>query len=89
MKQNLHKYDRALRIAGGTLLSSLAFWGPKKPWLLGFIAPVLSGVAGSCPLYSAFNLDTRNKDEKELANDYMPVQSDSERAMDHPIVGAV
>lgn len=28
------------------------------------------------------------KSEKELANDYFPVQSDSEKALDHPIVGA-
>lgn len=41
-------------------------------------------------LGSVFQLTRKKstKDERDLANEYFPVQSDSERAQDHPIVGA-
>lgn len=47
-----------------------------------FIASVI--ISG---LYQILKTKT-GKTEKELANDYFPVQSDSEKALDHPIVGA-
>jgi hypothetical protein len=88
MKKNIHRYERVARVAGGALLSSLAFIGPKKPWFLSFLIPVATGLVGTCPLYSALNISTRKKEE-DLANDYFPVQSSSERAAGHPLVGSV
>ncbi len=62
----------ALRLVGGGLFSLMFFWG----------------------LYSAikFKFKTRlkndvTKDVEEQANEYFPVQSPSERAAGHPLVG--
>ena len=87
MKKNIHDYERVFRFAGGAFLSSLAFWGPKNKGFLGFIIPMSTGLIGTCPLYSALGISTR-KDIKDRDNEYFPVQSVSERAAGHPIVGA-
>lgn len=88
MQKNIHPYERIARVAGGALLSSMAFWGPRKPWLLSFLIPVATGLAGKCPVYSALGINTRDNSVDAQANDYFPVQSDSERAAGHPLVGA-
>ena len=86
MKKNIHDYERVGRVAGGLFLSSMAFWGPKKKYFLGFLIPAFTGVTGNCPFYSATGMSTR-KEVEEQANDYFPVQSSSEAAAGHPIVG--
>lgn len=50
--------DRAVRVALGLVLLSLAFIGPKTP--LGFIGlvPLATGLLGSCPLYTLFGIST-------------------------------
>lgn len=88
MKKNIHDYERVGRVVGGVFLSSLAFWGPKKPLYLAFLIPIATGAVGTCPLYSALGVSTR-KDPDTQANDYFPVQSTSEAAAGHPIVGVV
>lgn len=86
MKKNIHDYERVGRLAGGLILSSLAFWGPRNKLFLGFLIPAFTGVTGTCPVYSAAGISTR-KDVESQANDFFPVQSVSERAAGHPIVG--
>ncbi|MCM2349338.1 MAG: DUF2892 domain-containing protein [Bacteriovoracaceae bacterium] len=86
MKKNIHDYERVARFAGGAFLSSLAFWGPKKIGFLGFVIPMATGLSGTCPLYSALGISTR-KETKDQDNEYFPVQSISEEAAGHPIVG--
>jgi hypothetical protein len=55
---NEHPVERALRVALGVGLLSLAFIGPKTPWgYLGAI-PILTGLIGSCPLYTLLGLST-------------------------------
>jgi hypothetical protein len=55
---NEHPVERALRVALGVGLLSLAFFGPKTPWgYLGAI-PILTGLIGSCPLYTLLGLST-------------------------------
>ena len=50
--------DRVLRVLLGIAILSLSFVGPKTLWgLLGLI-PLLTGVIGSCPLYSLLGIDT-------------------------------
>lgn len=98
MKKNMHDYDRIFRFVSGVFLTSLAFWGPRKLGFLAFLFPVATGVVGNCPVYTAFGIDTRKlgtakktyalKSEKEQADEYFPIQSPSERAAGHPIVGA-
>jgi Protein of unknown function (DUF2892) len=53
--------DRALRVLSGLGLLAVAFVGPKTP--LGYlgIAPLATGLLGSCPLYSLVGVSTRRK----------------------------
>lgn len=60
------------------MISSLA--------LGGLIALVAEGIAGRFFLSSVFRRGNRTKAEKQ-ANDYFPVQSPSEVAAGHPLVG--
>lgn len=93
MIKNIHPYERVVRIGGGLFLSSLAFWGPRNKAFLSFLIPVGTGVAGTCPVYSAMGVSTlpreqdKPQDVEKQANDYFPVESDSEIAAGHPIVG--
>ena len=58
MKVNEGTADRVIRVFLGVGLLSLVFWGPQTAWgFLGLI-PLLTGIAGYCPLYSIFGFDT-------------------------------
>lgn len=58
MTANVGTWDRALRIVLGLVLLSLVFVGPKTPWgLLGLI-PLLTGIAGFCPAYRLIGANT-------------------------------
>lgn len=57
--------DRSLRILVGIILISLVFVGPKTAWgLLGFV-PLLTGLAGRCPVYSAFGISTCSRSSND------------------------
>lgn len=55
---NEHPIERALRVAVGVGLLSLAFIGPKTPWGYLGVIPILTGLIGSCPLYTLLGLST-------------------------------
>lgn len=58
MKMNEGKADRILRVVVGLVLLCLVFVGPQTPWgWLGLI-PLLTGLVGSCPVYSILGLNT-------------------------------
>ena len=58
MNQNEGTVDRVIRVVVGLVLLSLTVIGPQTWWgLLGFV-PLLTGVVGFCPLYSALGLRT-------------------------------
>jgi len=58
LPRNEHTVDRVLRVALGLGLLSLAFVGPQTPWgWLGAI-PLVTGLVGSCPLYTLLGLST-------------------------------
>ena len=59
LSANEHTIDRALRVVLGLALLAIAFVGPKTP--LGYlgIVPLVTGLAGTCPLYSLLGLSTR------------------------------
>ncbi|MCB9492628.1 MAG: DUF2892 domain-containing protein [Dehalococcoidia bacterium] len=63
--RNEHNVERVVRVIAGLALISLAFVGPKTP--LGFvgIVPLLTGLVGSCPLYTLFGFSTCPVDAKE------------------------
>ncbi len=58
---NVGSADRVVRILVGAVLVAMFFLYPDAPWrywtLLG-IVPLLTGLAGTCPLYSVLGLST-------------------------------
>jgi hypothetical protein len=64
MKKNVGQIDRWVRIVLGVVLLSLVVFlsgGIRWIGLIGLI-PLITGLAGSCPLYSIFKINT-NKAE--------------------------
>ena len=55
---NEHPVDRVLRVALGVALLAIAFVGPKTPWGYVGAVPLLTGLLGSCPLYTLLGLST-------------------------------
>lgn len=55
---NEHPVDRAARIALGIGLLSITFVGPATPWGWIGAVPLLTGLVGSCPLYTLLGLRT-------------------------------
>jgi hypothetical protein len=55
---NEHPVDRLLRIALGLSLLPLAFVGPHTPWAWLGLVPLVTGLLGSCPLYTLFGIST-------------------------------
>ena len=58
MKKNIHSVERVVRVVGGLVLASLAFWGPASPWFLLGLVPVATGLIGWCPPYALFGFST-------------------------------
>lgn len=50
--------DRALRIVVGIVLLGLVFVGPQTPFGWIGLVPLLTGLIGSCPLYTLLGLST-------------------------------
>lgn len=50
--------DRALRVVVGLVGISLVFLGPGSPWGWIGLVPLLTGLAGTCPLYTLFGWST-------------------------------
>lgn len=64
LPRNEHKVERVLRVALGVGLIAIAFVGPKTPWgFVGFV-PLLTGLLGSCPLYTVFGISTCPMNER-------------------------
>lgn len=67
MSVNESTIDRLLRILVGVVLISLVFVGPKTAWgLLGFV-PLLTGLVGRCPIYTALGISTCSPSKNERA----------------------
>jgi hypothetical protein len=58
LPRNESRSERVLRVLVGIAILSLAFIGPKTP--LGYIGlvPIVTGLLGSCPLYTLFGIST-------------------------------
>ena len=56
---NVHPLERVARILLGLGLLAVAFVGPQSP--LGYLGlfPLLTGLLGTCPLYTLLGLTTR------------------------------
>jgi hypothetical protein len=55
---NCGTLDRAIRVAVGVAVLSLAFIGPRSAWGYLGLAPLLTGAIGWCPLYLPFRVST-------------------------------
>jgi len=55
---NEHTIERALRVLVGLALLSMAFIGPHAWWGWIGLVPLLTGLIGSCPLYTMFGFST-------------------------------
>ncbi len=55
---NEHTAERILRVLVGLGIVSLALAGPKTPWAFLGLIPVLTGLLGSCPLYTVLGIRT-------------------------------
>ncbi len=49
--KNMHPVDRAIRVALGLGLLAMAVTGPQTPWGFIGVVPLMTGLAGNCPLY--------------------------------------
>jgi hypothetical protein len=55
---NEHTVERVIRVVAGMAVLSLLFAGPRTPWALLGLVPLLTGAIGSCPLYTLFGIST-------------------------------
>ena len=58
MKTNEGTLDRALRVAAGLALIGLAATDTLGPWAYLGVVPLLTGLAGFCPLYAVLGINT-------------------------------
>ncbi len=58
MLRNEGTVDRALRIIVGIVLLALVFVGPKTAWGWVGLVPLLTGLVGTCPIYSLLGVNT-------------------------------
>lgn len=58
LPQNEHVVERVIRVVLGVGLIALAFVGPKTPFGWIGVVPLLTGLVGSCPLYTLFGFST-------------------------------
>lgn len=61
LRNNVGTVDRAVRIMAGVVLLVLFWLYPAAPWrmytLIG-VVPLITGLFGTCPLYSLLGLST-------------------------------
>jgi hypothetical protein len=58
MKRNEGNIDRAVRIGAGLGMIGLHLGGVLGPWAWIGMIPLLTGLAGTCPLYKLFGINT-------------------------------
>jgi hypothetical protein len=58
MKSNEAIWDRLIRVVLGMGLLSLVFVGPRTPWGIVGVIPLVTGLVGFCPLYHLLGLST-------------------------------
>ena len=58
MTRNEGTLDRALRILLGLVLLALVFIGPQTPWGWIGLVPLITGLVGTCPIYTVLGLRT-------------------------------
>lgn len=59
--KNVHPVERALRVLVGLGVLSLVFVGPQTLWGLLGLVPLVTGLVGTCPLYTLLGTGTRRR----------------------------
>lgn len=57
-KTNEGTIDRVLRVIVGLALLAIVFVGPKTAWGWVGLVPLLTGLIGSCPVYTLLGIRT-------------------------------
>ena len=58
MTRNEGTIDRVLRVVIGLVLLSLVFIGPQTVWGWIGVVPLVTGLVGTCPVYSLLGVNT-------------------------------
>ena len=58
LPRNVHNVERVVRVLAGIGILLLAFVGPETPWAYLGIVPIVTGMAGTCPLYTVCGFGT-------------------------------
>jgi len=58
LPRNEHPIERVVRVVIGLALIALVFVGPETPWGWLGILPLVTGVVGSCGLYTLLGIST-------------------------------
>ncbi len=69
---NEHVIERVVRVLVGLALIAIVFVGPKTPWGWIGLVPLLTGLLGSCPLYTLFGISTCKVDKGANEADSAP-----------------
>lgn len=56
--QNEATVERVIRVVAGVVLLSLVFVGPQTLFGLVGLVPLVTGLMGSCPIYTLFGFST-------------------------------
>lgn len=58
LPRNEHTIERVIRVVVGLGLLALVFVGPQTYWGLAGLIFLVTGLMGSCPIYSLFGVST-------------------------------
>ncbi len=61
MRVNESGMERVVRVLAGLIILSLVFVGPQSWWGLIGLVPLVTGLAGNCPVYSILGVSTCKK----------------------------
>lgn len=67
LPNNEHAIERAIRVVLGLALLAMVFVGPRSMWGLVGLVPLLTGLVGSCPLYTLVGFSTRKTPNQTTA----------------------
>ncbi len=58
LPRNESAVDRVIRVVLGAAILAMVFVGPRTPWGWLGVIPVVTGLIGSCPIYTVLGMST-------------------------------
>lgn len=68
LPRNEHSIERVVRVVAGLGLLSLTVVGPETPWGFLGLVPLVTGLLGSCPVYTLLGISTCSAKEQPSAS---------------------